>query len=92
MTHFPAADQNGTSPAVSGRNFPYRFGSVHVQCGRGRAALNCINGYLKNLIATIASVKVRRMQRELELRGIRFDAANETWITAEHRRPRIGGQ
>jgi hypothetical protein len=52
--------------------------------------LNRVNGYLREFIERVASAKVRRMQRELELRGIHFDDPKGTWITAAHRRPRIG--
>jgi hypothetical protein len=52
----------------------YRFGS-----GRGRrvraharSALRRVNGYLKTMIEAIAAAKLRRLERELELRGIRL--------------------
>jgi hypothetical protein len=32
---------------------------------------------LKNMIEAIANAKLRRMERELELRGIRFDRADD---------------
>ena len=61
----------------------YRFGRtrgkrvrVHV-----RFALRRVNGYLKNMIEAIANAKLRRMERELELRGIRFDRADDNWVT-----------
>ena len=58
---------------------------------RVRSALRRVNGFLKNLIATIADSKMRRMQRELGLRGIRYDRPNDNWVTrhsgpAEHSR------
>jgi hypothetical protein len=60
----------------------YRFGrmrgkrvGVHV-----RSALRRVNGYLKNMIEAIANAKLRRMQRELELRGIRFDRADDNMV------------
>jgi hypothetical protein len=60
----------------------YRFGrmrgkrvGVHVRC-----ALRRVNGYLKNMIEAIANAKLRRMERELELRGIRFDRADDNWV------------
>jgi hypothetical protein len=40
---------------------------------QARAALGRINGYFKNMIEAIANLKLRRMERELELRGIQFD-------------------
>lgn len=50
----------------------YRFGRMHGKHARGRTAFGWVKGYLKNLIEAIANAKVRRMQRELELRGIRY--------------------
>jgi putative heme degradation protein len=37
------------------------------------------------MIEAIADAKLRRMERELELHGIRFDQANESWVV---RKPR----
>jgi hypothetical protein len=61
----------------------YRFGRmrgkrvrVHV-----RSALRRVNGYLKNMIKAIANAKLRRMERELELRGIHFDRADDNGMT-----------
>ena len=52
----------------------YRFGRMHGKRLRvhARSALRRVNGYFKNMIEAIASAKLRRMERELELRGIRF--------------------
>jgi len=47
--------------------------------------LRRVNGYLKNMIEAIANAKLRRMERELELRGIRFDRSNENWETRQSR-------
>ena len=47
---------------------------THVKRGnRMRSALRRVNGCLKTMIEAIADSKVRRMRRDLELRGIRFD-------------------
>jgi hypothetical protein len=46
-----------------------------------RSALRRVNGFLKNLIAAIADSKMRRMQRELRLRGIRYDRPSDNWVT-----------
>jgi hypothetical protein len=35
-----------------------------------------VNGYLRNMIEAVANAKLRRMQRELELRGVRFGFPN----------------
>jgi hypothetical protein len=48
---------------------------------RARTALRRVNGYLKTMIEAIANSKLRRMQRELELRGIRFNRS----VTPESR-------
>jgi hypothetical protein len=45
-----------------------------------RRAPRRVNGFLKNMIEAIANSKVRRMQRELELRGIRFDRDTNNWV------------
>jgi len=61
----------------------YRFGrtqSKRVRV-RARSALKRVNGFLKNMIEAIANSKLRRMERELELRGIRLDRANNNWVT-----------
>ena len=65
----------------------YRFGRTHGKRVRihARTALRRINGYLKNMIEAIANAKLRRMERELELRGIRFDRRNDNWETRESR-------
>ena len=39
---------------------------------RGLAALNRANGYLRSVIEAIAKAKIRRLQRELALRGVRY--------------------
>ena len=61
----------------------YRFGRtkgkrVRVQA---RSALRRVNGYFKSVIEAIANSKLRRMERELELRGIRFDRSGDRWVT-----------
>ena len=61
----------------------YRFGRMRGKRVRAhvRSALRRVNGYLKNMIEAIANAKLRRMERELELRGIRFDRATDNWVT-----------
>jgi|HubBroStandDraft_5_1064220.scaffolds.fasta_scaffold1201992_1 hypothetical protein len=63
-------DRSFTRGAAAG----YRFGRAH----RGfrvlaRSASRRINGYLRNIIVATAQAKLRRMERELELRGIHLD-------------------
>jgi hypothetical protein len=78
MAHYATANHDHDRSALKGRNNLHRFGSVQTRHGRGRAALNRTNGYLRTLIEKIADTKVHRMRREPELRGIHFDTANET--------------
>ena len=61
----------------------YRFGRTQGKRVRVRArsALRRVNGFLQNMIEAIANSKLRRMERELELRGIRLDQASNDWVT-----------
>ena len=65
----------------------YRFGRTNEKRVRGRArtALSRVNSYLKNMIEAIADAKLRRMERELELRGISFDRPNNNWVARKSR-------
>jgi hypothetical protein len=52
----------------------YRFGRSRVKRSRRmRKALRRVNGWLKTLIEAIGDSKIRRIERELELRGTRPD-------------------
>jgi hypothetical protein len=61
----------------------YRFARSHGKRVRVRlrSALRRVNGFLKNFVGAIADSKMRRVQRELWLRGIRYDQPNDTWVT-----------
>ena len=65
----------------------YRFGRMQGKRFRvhARRALRRMNGYWKSTIEAMVNSKLRRMERELELRGIRFDQSNESWVV---RKPR----
>jgi hypothetical protein len=56
----------------------YRFGRTQAKRVR-RSALRRLNGCFKSMIEAIANSKLRRMQRELELRGIRYDRPGNDW-------------
>jgi hypothetical protein len=60
----------------------YRFGRPPGKPVRGHArrALRRLNGYLKNMVEAIASAKLRRMERELELRGIHLNRSNDSQV------------
>ena len=47
---------------------------------RRAARLRRVSGYFGTMIEAIANAKLRRMERELELRGIRFDRPNNNWV------------
>jgi hypothetical protein len=91
MTHFQADEKyrdliyhdDYRSYLMAQRNVPggYRFGRTQAKRIRVRArtALRRFNGYFKAMIEAIANSKLRRMQRELELRGIRYDQSNNSW-------------
>ena len=72
----------------------YRFGRdvkySRAKYGAGRSALSRVSGYFKSLIEAIANAKLRRMRRELELRGIRLDQPDEAWIASSLRDTRRG--
>jgi hypothetical protein len=77
--------------ARSNSSVDYRFGRTRKKRARvhARNALRRVNGYLKNMIEAIANAKLRRMERELELRGIRLDRPNSNWVTRESRRQNV---
>lgn len=77
MAHLLAGDDEFREEASGG----YRFARPHAKRGiRMRSALRRVNGYLKTMIEAIADSKVRRMRRDLELRGIRFDPRGNNWV------------
>ena len=87
MTHYTASDDRyrdlpylgdyGSDGAPS----RYRFGRLQGNRVHARTALRRVSGYFKGMIEAIADAKLRRMERELELRGIRFDRTNDSWVT-----------
>jgi hypothetical protein len=78
MAHFLVSDERGRNPAYG--NDPqspraefhssggYRFGRVRGKSARG--SRHRILGTLRRAIEAIVNSKLRRMERELELRGI----------------------
>ena len=60
----------------------YRFGRTQGQRVRvhARSTLRRVGGYFGTMIEAIANAKLRRMERELELRGIRFDRPNNNGV------------
>ena len=94
MAHLVASDEKFRNLAyddgyraylITRRDPPgeYRFGRTQGKRVRVRArsALKRVNGFLQNMIEAIANSKLRRMEREFELRGIRLDRASNNWVT-----------
>jgi hypothetical protein len=50
-----------------------------------RSALRRVSGYFGTVIEAIANARVRRMEHELELRGIRFDQTNNNGVARKSR-------
>jgi len=96
MAHFLTSDEKyrdliydddyRSCPATRSNSMgDYRFARTpgkHYRV-RARNVLRPINGYLKNMIEAIANVKLRRTDRELELRGIRLARSNHNWVMRE---------
>lgn len=62
----------------------YRFARTQIKRGsRMRSALRRVNGCLKTMIEAIADSKVRRMRRDLALRGIQFDPHTNNWVVRD---------
>jgi hypothetical protein len=84
MAHYFARDDryrglshgNENQSALGG----YRFGRARGSHGQARAALSRVGGYLRTVIEAIANSRLRRMERELELRGIYRDPAEDSWM------------
>ena len=91
MAHYLSSDDKYHGLSCGGENRSpfsgYRFGRTHGEHARGRAAFKRVNGYLKTMIEVIANSKLRRMERELELRGIRYDRPSDSWVTRNPARP-----
>jgi hypothetical protein len=63
----------------------YRFGRTHDKRVRvrTRGTLERVNGFLKNMIKAIADSKMRRIERDRELRGYRYDRSNNEWVSCD---------
>ncbi len=76
MTHYLTGDEKFAG---------YRFGRGHAKGGRGRSALNRLNGYFRSLIEGVADAKVRRMRDDPGLRNIGFYQPDKEWIPSSLR-------
>ncbi len=81
MTHYLASDNEYRGLSESGEHLPslarHRFGLNYGKRLRGRSASSRVKGWAKAMIEAIADSKLRRMERELELRGIRYDRPDD---------------
>ena len=78
MIRIPTAIDRVTTAA---HGDDYRFARTRVKRGRRmRSALRRVNGWLKTMIEAIGNSKLRRMRRDLELRGIHFDPHGNNWV------------
>ncbi len=96
MSHFLASDDKyrdllygdgyrGYLMAPSKPAGEYRFGRTRRARVPARSALRHVTGYFRTMIEAIANAKLRRMERELELRGIRFDRSKADWVVPKSR-------
>ena len=53
----------------------------NAQASTRAALFGRVNGFFKNMIEAIANSKMRRMERELELHGIRYDREKDNWVS-----------
>ncbi len=68
--HLVYGDDPQSSPTETHLPVGYRFGRVRAKSARG--ALHRIGGSFQRVIEAIVDSKLRRMERELELRGIQM--------------------
>ena len=87
MAHLLAGDEKYRDSTYG---HAYRFASKPRQRTRAKTGLRRLTGYLKTMIEAIADAKMRRMERELELRGIRSIAATTTGSRDNRNRRSVG--
>ncbi len=65
----------------------YRFGRTQGKRARlrPRNALRHVTGYFSSMIEAIANSKLRRLDRELALRGVRYDGSDSDWVAPKSR-------
>ena len=78
----PSYEGNESNPRSNG------FARGRATGGHERSALSRLTGYLSSFVKAVADAKMRRVRRELELRGIRLEQSDEVWIASSLREPR----
>ena len=61
----------------------YRYGRTPLKRdpARARGSFRGVKGFFKTMIEAIAKSKMRRIEREPEIRGIRYDRPNNDWVS-----------
>jgi hypothetical protein len=91
MAHDLTSNDKYRGPSCEGNEsnlHGYGFAGGRMTGSHGRSALSRLTGYLSRLVEAVADAKMRRVRRELELRGIRLDQSDEVWIASSLREPR----
>jgi hypothetical protein len=65
----PGSDRFDTGKSSGSSPGDYRFGRAQRKTARG--SLSRVNGTFRRMVEAIVNSKLRRMERELELRGVR---------------------
>ena len=81
MAHDLASDENYRAVARDNKNAyrgSYRFGRGSVR--PHRRSWKRMKRWFDDFLAAIAAAKLRRIRRELELRGIRPHDSDQAWI------------
>ena len=66
----------------------YGFARGRATGSHWRSALSRLTGYFSSFVEAVAGAKMRRVRRELELRGIHMEQSDEVWIASSLREPR----
>lgn len=85
MTHPLASNRNDGAVAHNDRAHRggYRFGRSSVR--PHRRSWKRVKRWFDDVLATIAAAKLRRIRRELELRGVRQGRSSKVWIALSTR-------
>ncbi|NVN86960.1 MAG: hypothetical protein HXX15_12840 [Rhodopseudomonas sp.] len=93
---FPELSHNDDyrSYLISRSNLPgdYRFARTNAKRARVqiRTALRHVNGYFRSIIEAVVDAKIRRLERELTLRGIRYDLPVSNQVASESESRALG--
>lgn len=85
MAHYLASARNYRAVAHDNKAYRggYRFGRTSVR--PHRRSWKRVKRWFDDFLAAIAAAKLRRVRRELELRGIRPDQSDKAWVALSTR-------